>query len=222
MCGRYSLSASSLGRFEQALEAEFDAIQPRYNIAPGQDNPVIHLAEGQPSLDHFRWGLVPHWSKEPRTKYSTINAKVETVAEKPFYRESFQSRRCLVPADGWYEWRKTGKGKQPYYIHRDGEPFAFAGLWEYWEGQVAEPFRSYTVLVGPAAVSVQPIHERMPWVLPEASWRAWMDPDTPRDAITDILDAPETVFDSYPVSRQVNNPKNEGPELVTRIPEDNS
>lgn len=222
MCGRYTLTSLSLRHFEHVFNSSFDPVPARYNIAPGQDNPVIFTSKFGRALGHFRWGLVPHWSKEPRTKYWTINAKVETVAEKPFYHDAFKTRRCLVPADGWYEWQKTQDGKQPYRIHQNNQPFAFAGLWEYWEGEGAEPFHSYTILTGPAADSVKAIHARMPLVLPEDAWKTWMAPDTPPTKLTELLNVPETDFDCYPVSRRVNNPKNEGPELFTQFPQENS
>lgn len=214
MCGRYSFSGKGLARFESALNVALPELEPRFNIAPSQDNPVILQASDGYVLEAFRWGLVPHWSKEPRTKYSTINTKVETVAQKPFYKESYRHRRCLVLADGYYEWEKAGDRKQPYYIHQGGQAFAFAGLWDRWEGKGAEPFSSYTIITGPAAAAVKDIHIRMPLVLPESAWRGWLDPETPTAELSGILEAPETEFQTYPISTRVNNPRNEGPELI--------
>ncbi|MDZ7734713.1 MAG: SOS response-associated peptidase [Gammaproteobacteria bacterium] len=213
MCGRYTFSGKGLDRFEAALDTVIaDAVYPRYNIAPDQGNPVILKTPEGIAMQAFRWGLVPHWLDEPKTKYSTINAKVETVAEKPFYRDAYKSRRCLVPADGYYEWRQEGVRKQPYYIHQGGQAFAFAGLWDRWEGN--ESFSSYTIITGPAAETVRDIHARMPLVLPEASWKAWLDPETPVNKLPEILDSAETKFEYHVVSTRVNDPRNEGPELI--------
>lgn len=214
MCGRYSYTTDSTRRFEQALDASFSAPGPRYNIAPGEENPVIHESPAGYSMEAMWWGLVPHWLKDPQTKYSTINAKVETVAKKPFYRDAFKSRRCLVPADGYYEWRKTGNGKQPYYIHQGGEPFAFAGLWDFWKGEGAEPFNSYAIITGPATEAIKDIHPRMPLILPESTWKAWMDPETSPTKLARILAGTETDLQFYPISTRVNNPRNEGPDLI--------
>ncbi|MCS3902200.1 putative SOS response-associated peptidase YedK [Methylohalomonas lacus] len=189
-------------------------LEARYNIAPGQANPIIHATAAGYQLGLFQWGLVPHWLKEPKTQYSTINAKVETVADKPFYRDAFRQRRCLVPADGYYEWRKTGDGKQPYYIHQGGELFAFAGLWETWAGDGAEPFESYTIITGPAAEAVADLHPRMPLALPERVWSAWLDPATSRAECQTLLEAPITAWHHHPISTRVNNPRNDSPDLV--------
>lgn len=213
MCGRYTFTRKSPEHYEQVLNSEFPELQPRYNIAPSQDAPVIRFATQQTEMVEIRWGLVPHWSKTHTTKYSTINAKVETVSEKPFYRDAYRHRRCLVPADGYYEWKKVADKKQPYFIHLE-QPFAFAGLWDHWEGEGADPFDSYTIITGPAADSVKDIHIRMPLVLPENVWQDWMEPETPSKRLSEILAAPVTEFESYPVSTRVNSPRNQGPDLI--------
>lgn len=213
MCERYTLSGKGLDRFEAALDMVIaDEVYPRYNIAPEQDNPVILKTPEGFAMEAFRWGFMPHWLDDPQTAYSTINAKVETVAEKPHYREAYQSQRCLVPADGYYEWKQEGERNQPYYIHQGGKTFAFAGLWNRWEGE--ESFSSYTIITGPAANSLKEIHARMPLVLPEETWKAWLDPETPVNKLPDILNNAETDFEFHTVSTRVNDPRNEGPELI--------
>lgn len=219
MCGRYSLTSTTLERFEQVLNqgASFSPGESRYNIAPSQDNPVILAQSATYELMAMRWGLIPHWFKTPTTKYSTINAKVETVDTKPFYRDAYQHRRCLVPADGYFEWRKTDHGKQPYYIHQDGASFAFAGLWEYWAGEQADPFHSYTIITGPAADAIKDIHPRMPLILPSSAWKTWLNPETTTDQLADILNAPESDLRSYPISTRVNNPRHDSPDILQPI-----
>jgi len=215
MCGRYTIGKQRLDRLEAGLQTDLGTISTRYNAAPSQPLPVITQDGGSCQLVTMYWGLVPHWSKEPRPQYSTINAKVETAAKSPAYRAAYKARRCLVPATGWYEWRKAGDHKQPYYIHQGGQDFAFAGLREYWEGQGADPFQSYTIITGPAADSVKDIHARMPLVLPADVWSTWLAPGTGAGALSDILSAPEEIFEVYPVSTRVNSPRNEGAELIT-------
>lgn len=219
MCGRYTFRKDTPEYYERVLNAQFPGIMgvmPRYNIAPGQENSVIHISPQGSTWNYFWWGLVPHWSKSPTTKYSTINAKVETIAEKPFYRNAYKSRRCLVPADGYYEWKPVAGKRQPYFIHT-GQPFAFAGLWDHWEGEEADPFDSYTIITGPAAETVRDIHARMPLILPESAWQEWIEPETGPKRLSEILNSPVTELESYPISTQVNNPRNQGPELVQPI-----
>ena len=167
----------------------------------------------------LRWGLIPAWAPEPRTGYSTINARAETVAEKPTYRQAFRRRRCLIPADGFYEWQSIGKGKQPYGIApADGAPFALAGLWERWErdGQVLE---SCTILVTQANALLAPLHDRMPVILDPADEARWLDP-----ALTDpaalrplLVPCPPERLRLWPVSSAVNDPRHEGPDLIAPV-----
>jgi putative SOS response-associated peptidase YedK len=136
MCGRYTLSARRLALLEERLHTTFPELTPRYNIVPSQEVPVIRKAEDGYALVMARWGLVPSWTKDTKTGYRMINARAETVAEKPAFRSAFRHRRCLIPADGMYEWRQMNGRKTPYYIcMKDREPFAFAGLWEHWQGE---------------------------------------------------------------------------------------
>ena len=148
-------------------------VPPRYNIAPTQDAPVVRQTKDadEREMDMLRWGLVPSWSQGPDSGYSMINARAETVATKPAFRSAFRFRRCLVPADGFYEWRKVAGRKQPYRITvKDGEPFAFAGLWEHWTGPDGYVVQSFTIVVTEANELLRPIHDRMPVILDPADY----------------------------------------------------
>ena len=184
-------------------------LQPRYNIAPSQDISIIRDAEEGHALTLARWGLIPHWSKEPKTKYSTINARIETVAEKPTYRTPLRSRRCLIPADGFYEWKMVNGHKIPHYIHmRKGGVFAFAGIWDRWEGN-GETLDSCSIIVMPSSEVMKPLHERMPAIIAPAHYDLWLDRRiTEKDEIMGFLNsAPSGSLKYYPISPWVNLPK---------------
>ena len=158
-----------------------------------------------------RWGLVPHWSKEPKTKYSTINARIETVAEKPVYRSPFKHRRCLIPADGFYEWKVVDGRKIPHHIRmKDGEVFALAGLWDHWERD-DEQVDSCSIIVMPANTVMKPLHDRMPAIIAPADYDHWMDPRvTDKTEIISCLDSsPSDQLITYPISPSVNSPKHD-------------
>ena len=219
MCGRYAFySPAEAVRRSFALD-DVPALEPRYNIAPTQPVPVIRAAEGgRHELSMLHWGLVPKWAKDKAVGNRMINARAETIAEKPAYRDAFRRRRCLVAADGWYEWQPAPGGKKPWFIRlREERPLAFAGLWERWkdpaDGSLLE---SCTIVTTEAAASIRKIHERMPVVLPENEWDRWMDPAySDAETLATKLgpyDAKALVF--WPVSRAVNAPRNEGPGLI--------
>jgi putative SOS response-associated peptidase YedK len=217
MCGRYTLTARRLHILEERLNTTFPELAPRYNIAPSQPVPIVRAAEEEGyDLATVRWGLVPSWSKDPKSSYSLINARAETVAEKPAYRTAFRRRRCLIPADGFYEWKQKDGGKQPYHIRmKDGEPFGFAGLWEHWEGdgQVVE---SCSIIVTEANDLVRSVHDRMPVIVAPDDYRLWLDPAI---AKTEPLQAllrpyPADEMDAYPVSSRVNSPRNDTEALI--------
>ena len=162
------------------------------------------------------WGLFSHWARE-RRKIAPINARIETVSEKPAFRDSFRHRRCLVPAEGYYEWKAEADGKQPFWFHRsDGETLALAGLWDTWEDPGGTKKDTFALLVRPARAEIVPIHDRMPVLLPEEAWEDWLDPslsDPP--AIRTLLDRNDTLpLVWYPVGKSVNDPKNDGEELI--------
>ncbi|MFO1419701.1 MAG: SOS response-associated peptidase [Candidatus Competibacteraceae bacterium] len=217
MCGRFVQCATGAvlaARFQLAAPP---ALVPRYNVAPSQPIGAVRIAgDGGREWVTLRWGLVPAWAPEPKTSYSTINARAETAAEKPAYRQAFRRRRCLIPADGFYEWRKVGKGKQPYCIApADGRPLAFAGLWERWErdGQVLE---SGTILVTSANALIASIHDRMPAILDPADEARWLDPHVtdPADLRPLLAPCPPERLRLWPVGTAVNRPGAEGPALM--------
>jgi putative SOS response-associated peptidase YedK len=216
MCGRFSLDA-----LPDTLARHFDlpevpALAPRYNIAPSQDIAVIRPGLRGRECVLLRWGLVPAWSSEPRTKYSTINARAESVADKPTYRHAFRHRRCLIPATGFYEWKQAGETRIPHHIRmKDGGLFALAGLWERWEkdGNVLE---SCTIIVTGANRLMAPIHDRMPVILDPDRYADWLEPDkTDSDALLAMLvPYTEDSMEAWPVSRLVNNPANDSPRCL--------
>jgi putative SOS response-associated peptidase YedK len=220
MCGRYAISSSRLPRIERALGIELPEVQPHYNIAPTQTVPVVRTTEdGGYELVKMRWGLIPAWSKEPRTSYATFNARAETVATKPAFRAAYRVRRCLVPASGFYEWREEQGRKQPWYFSAaDGQELAFAGLWEEWHGPDAPPLLSCTVIVGTANEVVEPIHDRMVIILGPDDYATWLDPTQPRNPIDNLLlPCPADWLRGWRVSRAVNKAGPEGPELIVPL-----
>lgn len=213
MCGRFTLHAPE-DQIREVFHLEHTeplGLNPRYNIAPSQDIPIIRDTETGPAMTLVRWGLVPSWSKEPKTKYSTINARIESVSEKPTYRTSFKRRRCLIPADGFYEWKVVNGHKIPHHIRMiESEVFAFAGLWDRWEGE-GETLDSCTIIVMPANEVMKPLHERMPAIIAPAHYDLWMDPRiTGKEEIMGYLNsAPSSRLRFYPVSPWVNVPKHD-------------
>jgi putative SOS response-associated peptidase YedK len=189
-------------------------LPPRYNIAPTQSVPAVRLAGGERRMELLRWGLIPFWAKDPEIGYRMINARAETVAEKPAYREAFRRRRCLMVADGFYEWKKLNGGKQPYYFRlRSGEPFAFAGLWERWEGPDGPVESCALITTGPNAV-VGEVHDRMPVILEPEDYGVWLEAEDP-DLLRSLL-RPYSGdgLVAYPVGRRVNNPRNDEPSVI--------
>lgn len=220
MCGRFGITATA-AELAKLLEAEWIAPEPplpRYNVAPTQDVPVLRQEEGRRVLDVLRWGLVPSWAKDPSIGNRMINARAETVAEKPAYRTALAKRRCLVPASGFYEWQAAPGGKIPHWIHpRDGESLlTLAGLWEVWRrGPDAPWMRSFTILTTSPSDDVSALHDRMPVVLAGDAREAWLDPATPVARAADLLRAaPAGTLAAWPVSTAVNRPQYDGPELI--------
>lgn len=225
MCGRYTLSARKLALAEKALHSTFPELAPRYNIAPSQDVPIIRESrDGTYELVMAHWGLIPHWAKESKTGYSMINARAETVATKPAFRDAFRRRRCLIPADGFYEWRKEGTGKQPFHIRlKAGGDFAFAGLWERWQGEDQE-IESCSIIVTEANDLMRPIHDRMPVILDPADYEVWLNPEN-RDTgvLAGLLRSyPAVEMEAVPVSRRVNSPRVDEASLLDLFPTSSS
>lgn len=216
MCGRYA-QTTALKTLELLMDAaaavEFG---PRYNIAPGQDVPVALVEDGARRLALHRWGLIPSFATDERTQPTLYNARAETLAQKPAFRSALQRRRCLVPADGWYEWRSVGRFKQPYLIRRpDRAPFVFAGLWESWTRPDGSHLRSVAIVTVTASVDLAPIHDRMPAVLPREAWEAWLDArvDGRSLALRGLHPAPVGDFEAVAVGARVNQVTNDGPEV---------
>jgi putative SOS response-associated peptidase YedK len=218
MCGRYALKTSTpelarmLGVDISSVPDAGAELESSYNVAPSQ--PVVSCyvdKMGDRRLARMRWGLIPSWSKDGSSKFSMINARAETITEKPSYRTPFRFRRCLVPADGFYEWRKVASGKQPYFIRmRTTRPFAFAGIWERWKPAHGSAVISCSVITTIANETLHPIHPRMPVILSPESFDAWMDPkQTDAATLLPLLEPyPAEAMEAYPVSSFVNKPAN--------------
>lgn len=217
MCGRFTLhlGADDLAR-EFGLVFSGLHIEKRFNIAPGQLVIVVRPAKGARVLEFMEWGLVPAWSKDPKAGPRPINARAETLAEKPMFRGPFRTGRCLIPASGFYEWKAEGKAKAPWYIRpKDGPLFAFAGLTSLWEGPEGE-LRTCTIVTTSPNALMAALHNRMPAILPREHWEAWLDPEQ-RDLarLTELLaPCPPEDMVAHPVGPAVGNPRNDHPALV--------
>ena len=221
MCGRYSLKADIAQlamRFEFAADEAIH--EPAYNIAPTQQVLTV-TNDGERRAGYMRWGLIPFWAKDAKIGYRMINARGETVAEKPSFRTALRKRRCLILADGFYEWQKLGgKQKRPMRIVlKSGEPFAFAGLWETWKDPEGELIKSCTIITTAANDFLRPIHDRMPVILPRESESFWMDKDVedPLALTSVIAPYPDDEMDAFEVSTLVNNTRNKGSEVIDPV-----
>jgi len=226
MCGRYTLTSSG-----EALARHFDlepgrdgdppgiwaGLHPRYNIAPSQWVPVVRSGVTRRVLALHRWGLVPFWAPDPSIGARLVNARAETAASKPAFRSAMRTRRCLVPMDGFYEWRRRGRARLPVWFHpRKAGLLAAAGLWEEWQDPEGEVLRSFTILTTEADRAVAPVHDRMPVFVARDEHARWLDPEQ-RDpaALADLLAArPDHGLEGRAVSRCVNDPRNDGPECL--------
>ncbi len=224
MCGRFTLRASPGVIAEQFAVFEVPPFTARFNIAPTQSVPVIRLGPEQPEprreLVWLRWGLTPSWAQDSSVGSRLINARAETAASKPAFRAAFGRRRCLMAADGFYEWRPAGRTKQPYFIHfRDDRPFAFAGLWEAWEGPQHSVVETCTLLTTEPNDLIRPIHNRMPVILPPEIYWSWLDPavQDPRQLLPLLVPCPSDQMEAYPVSGFVNSPSHEAPQCIDRV-----
>ena len=222
MCGRYMIT-STREAIRRVFEVPTFDLPPRYNVAPTQNVPVVRLQDGERELAMLRWGLIPSWAKDPEIGNRMINARAETVAEKPAFRAAFRRRRCLVVADGFYEWqRRPHNPKQPYFITlADGGPFGFAGLWERWEDRIeGYPVESCTIVTTMANELLAPIHERMPVIIDRSDFNAWLD-CSGNPAIAQALLAPYPVepLSAYPISTRINNVKNDDPACIELLEE---
>jgi putative SOS response-associated peptidase YedK len=221
MCGRYTLHHSP-----RQVEMRFGITQARsipterYNIAPTQSVPVIVEGDGARFLDSMQWGLIPSWAKEPGIGNKMINARAETLPEKPSFKVALSRRRCLIPADGFYEWKTEGSARQPMHIRRiDGELFAFAGLWEEWKQPDGTPLRTCTIITTTPNELMEPIHNRMPAILLPEDEGTWLDAalKQPGDVIGLLHPYPAELMEAYLVDRQVNVPGVEDPALLNSL-----
>lgn len=224
MCGRYSQRSSLVvlsKRFDVPMpEVDF---RPRYNLAPGQDSLVI-VQDPDRRMLSMRWGLVPAWAKDPHATPRPINARAEQAPDKPMFRQAYRRRRCLVPADGFYEWRAAakGKGKVPIYFQRaDHDPFAFAGLWESWHDQDGQELLTFTILTTAANDLVRPVHDRMPVILAQEDEAVWLDlgQHDPQALAKYTQPYPANLMQAYQVSTAVNSMANDNPTLTEPVPE---
>ena len=219
MCGRYTLTSDG-----ETLAAAFGVKElatwsPRYNIAPSQPVPALLWKNGAREAADLHWGLVPAWAKDRKTSSRLINARAETVAEKPSFRVAFRQRRCLILADGYYEWAKQGNVKQPYYIfHESRRPFAFAGLWESWAHENGSAYLSCSIITCAANPDLAPLHHRMPVILANSDHETWLQDGSDAAALNRLLKpAANGTFTAVAVSTFVNSPAHEGPDCVKPI-----
>ncbi|MEJ2513704.1 MAG: SOS response-associated peptidase [Gammaproteobacteria bacterium] len=229
MCGRYAFFTplEAVARLFGATEIHVPDPAPRYNIAPTQEVPVVRISPQLEAGDGTvreialaRWGLVPFWAKDPAIGNRMINARAESVAGKPAFRAAFRRRRCLLPADGFFEWQSTDSGKQPWYIHHaEGAPLALAGLWELWDrDEDAPPLATCTIITSRANSFMERLHHRMPVVLDAPARDAWLDPASPPELLQGLLEpAEDAPLAAHPVSRKVNSPFNESAELLDPV-----
>lgn len=226
MCGRFACTIDATELTDHFSKISLPVgipanLTPRYNIAPSQPVAVIPNDESN-KMQMFRWGLIPSWAKDAKTGYRMINARAETVGEKPAFRAAFKRRRCLIIADGFYEWQRTGgrKGKIPMYIKlKTDEPFAFAGLWELWKPKDGDPISSCTIITTAANDLVAKIHDRMPVILKPEGYSQWLDPGerTPDKLEKLLAPYPASRMTAYPVSELVNSPRNDTPACIEPV-----
>lgn len=220
MCGRFTQQrpTSELAEIFAATDlAEDDG--GHYNVAPTDEAAVVVQRDDRRAIVRFRWGLIPHWADSPKIAARTFNARAETVASMPAFRDALRRRRCLVPVDSFYEWRREGTQRQPYAIARnDGGPLVLAGLWAGWRDPAGEVRRTFTIVTTRASAAIEGLHDRMPVILPPDGWTTWLDPATQPGELQGLLvPAEEEPLAIYAVPPLVNNVRNDGPELVAPL-----
>jgi len=222
MCGRFTRKENFQQLAAQLGLKVLPPVAPRYNIAPSQP---VACVRTNPDTQHrecldLKWGLVPSWAKDPSIGHKMINARAETVAEKPSFRKAFKRQRCMVLADGFYEWKREGQVKQPYYIRfKDQRPFVFAGLWEHWEKEAAPSLESCTILTTNANAITASIHDRMPVILQPNDYDLWLDPtiQDPEQLSSALKPYPSDEMETFRISALVNNPGNDSPLCIRRL-----
>ncbi len=222
MCGRFAQQrpASELAERFAAEPLEED-LGPRFNVAPTDEALVVAQREDRRAIKAYRWGLIPHWAEKASAGAKTFNARAESIASSPMFRDAFRRHRILVPVDAFYEWRREGKTRQPFAIRRsDGDVLALAGLWSFWRDPVTEEGRrTFTIVTSQANDAIAELHDRMPVVLDQEVWDRWLDPMIPDPSeLLGLLVPNEAVeLDLFPVSRLVNDVRNDGPELLAPL-----
>jgi putative SOS response-associated peptidase YedK len=221
MCGRF-VRKSTLEEIAEAFDLDLSGLDlelaPSYNIAPGQEVAAA-LFEGHRTLKAFKWGLVPSWATDEKIGYKMINARAETVADKPGFKQAFARRRCIVVADGFYEWQQAGHAKTPHFVHfKNGQPMGFAGLYEHWKSPDGKALDTCTIITTSANALMKPIHDRMPVILDHKTFGAWLDPNAnDSQKLADLLKPFDPGrMESYAVSTLVNSPRNDSPECIQR------
>jgi len=219
MCGRFTFQPTEAVYARFGISNRLDSLTARYNIAPGQMVPVI-IAQSPRQIVLMRWGLIPHWAKDEKTTYKMINARVETLTQRPAFRGLLSHNRALVPTCGYYEWQGEGRDKTPYYIHpQDDQYMAFAGLYDVWQRPDGEDLSTFTILTTEADPFMARLHNRMPVILARELEVVWLDTEITK--VPDVLDilsrSTGLEVDAYPVSRMVNKPSNDSPALVQRV-----
>ena len=217
MCGRYTLTSAPEAIRALFRYAEQPNFPPRYNIAPTQPVAIVRMVEGKRQFALVRWGLLPAWVKDPRAFTLIVNARGESVNDKPAFRSAMKYRRCLIPADGFYEWQKAGERKRPFFVRaKSGGPLAFAGLWESWTGPNGEELETAAIVTTRASRALSPIHERMPVVVPPEAFVLWLDCAhvDAETAAALIAPTPDDLLEAYEISTAVNRVANDNPRLI--------
>jgi putative SOS response-associated peptidase YedK len=220
MCGRFTQRQPATRLKKEFGVEEVPEVEARYNIAPTQSILGVRQMPDGREMSLLKWGLIPSWAKDSLMGVKLINARSETVTEKPSFREAFKRRRCVIPADGFYEWQRTGGRKQPFFFHlRDDRPFSFAGLWDKWKNEDGEVIESCTILTTEANEVLSPVHDRMPVILHPETYELWLDDDVRKsDLRMELLQPfPASEMRAYPVSTLVNNTRSQGAELVEQL-----
>ena len=224
MCGRFTQERPT-SELAEIFEAEDLAEAPggRFNVAPTDDAAVVVQREDRRAVVPYRWGLIPHWAASAKVGNKMFNARAETLSTSPVFRDAFRKRRCLIPVDSFYEWRREGSIRQPFRIVGvDRRPLALAGLWAGWRDPDTEEIRrTFTIVTTASNESMRAIHDRMPVIVPPEAWDRWLDPALPDPGELNglLVPAPDAGLEIYPVSRAVNNVRNDGPALIDPLPE---
>ncbi len=221
MCGRYAITTAPEAIRQLFGYLEQPNFPPRYNVAPTQPVPIVRMTEGKRRFALVRWGLIPAWVKDPRTFSLVINARAESVLDKPAFKNAMKYRRCLFPTDGFFEWERKGEKKQPYFVRRKGGgPLAFAGLWESWMGPNGEEQETAAIVTTGASPSITHIHDRMPVIVAPEAFDFWLDPKVDAESAMAVIEpARDETIEAYEVSRAVNRHENDSPALVEPLTE---